>query len=270
MSMSENAALVLPWLARGRALASVSNGDDAARWLIEKGALRAARILQKAAVPASSTADSDTGVMIGAYTSSMATASVFYKLLDGCFRKLPMFQRIGLATSSPTAGILLEGQAGPVSRIVIGNTVLRPVTVASMLVATREMLFDPGAESLFNRELKNVIGQAVDAAFLSDIARRHHRDEHPVVRYDTGGRRHRCKSGVARSGHRRRRVAAGMASGSRCSSKGKRVGRRGRRHFPRAYAVGRRHPRRLGARQRRHSGRFRGPARCVANCRRRR
>jgi hypothetical protein len=36
-----------------------------------------------------------------------------------------------------------------------------------MLVATREMLFDPGAEGLFNTELKALVGQSVDAAFFN-------------------------------------------------------------------------------------------------------
>jgi len=60
-SMPENAALTLPWLARGRALASLSNADDAAKWLVQNGAHRAARILQKGSVAASSTLDSDVG-----------------------------------------------------------------------------------------------------------------------------------------------------------------------------------------------------------------
>jgi hypothetical protein len=166
-SMPENVGLTLPWLLRGKALASLSNADDARAWLIQNGALRAARILQKATVAAVSTTDSDVAAMIGAWTSSMATASVFYKLLADGFRKLPVHQRIALATSSPTAGVVFEGRAAPVSRIVIGHTVLAPITVGSLLVATREMLFDPGAEALFNRELKNVLAQAVDAAFIS-------------------------------------------------------------------------------------------------------
>jgi hypothetical protein len=110
MTNADKATLTLPMLARGRALASLTNADDAANWLIQNNAARAARIL-KAPVPASSTTNNDVAVMIGAWTSSMASASVFYKLLnDGLFRKLPPHVRIALASSSPTAGITGEGE----------------------------------------------------------------------------------------------------------------------------------------------------------------
>jgi hypothetical protein len=166
MTNADKATLTLPMLARGRAPASLTNADDAANWLIQNNAARAARIL-KAPVPASSTTNNDVAVIIAAWTSSMASASVFYKLLnDGLFRKLPPHVRIALATSSPTAGIVLEGRAAPISRVVIEHTVLQPVTVVSMLVATRELLLEPGAEGLFVKELRSVLAQSVDAALV--------------------------------------------------------------------------------------------------------
>jgi hypothetical protein len=165
MTNADKATLTLPMLARGRALASLTNADDAANWLIQNNAARAARI-SKAAVPASSTTNNDVAVMIGAWTSSMASASVFYKLLnDGLFRKLPPHVRIALASSSPTAGITGEGRPAAVSRIIIGHTQLQPINI----VSTRELLLDVGAEALFNKELKSIVGQSVDAAFLNHL-----------------------------------------------------------------------------------------------------
>ena len=166
-AMPENPALILPWVARGRAAASLSNRDDAVRWLNTVGQHRAARIMQKAAVGASATTDSDVATMVGAWTGSMSTSSVFYRLYnDGFVRKLPFWQRIGLATSLPSGSVVAEGAARPVSRVVISSTTLHPITVSSLLVATKEMLMQPESESLFNRELKSVLGQAVDAAFI--------------------------------------------------------------------------------------------------------
>lgn len=169
-TMPENSALTLPWLMRGRVAASLNNAADAAAWLEKNNQHRAARILlRKAGVPAST--DPDVATMLGAWSTSMATASVFFRLLgDGLFRKLPPHVRIGLATSSPTAAIAGEGRAAPISRIVIGHTQMQPITVTSMLVATRELLLHEGAESLFNKELKSVIGQAVDAAFIAVLS----------------------------------------------------------------------------------------------------
>jgi len=98
----------------------------------------------------------------------MSTSSVFYRLYnDNLVRKLPFHKRIGLATSSPSGSVVTEGAARPISRVVISSTMLQPIVVSSMLVATRELLLEPESEGLFNRELKSVLGQAVDAAFLS-------------------------------------------------------------------------------------------------------
>lgn len=134
--MPENAALTFAQLLRGKAMASLTNHDEAIRYLNQTGAHRAARIMQKGSVPATSTVNSDVAVMYGAWTASMSTSSVFYKLYDGYFRKFPMWQQMALATTSPTAAVNLEGRAAPVSRIVIGNTVLRPWMIADIIAVT--------------------------------------------------------------------------------------------------------------------------------------
>lgn len=169
-TMPENSSLTLAWLARGRAYASIHNAEEAEAWLVQRGHPRAARLLVKGPIAATGTQDSDTAAMIGAWSQSMSSASAFYKLLDGnSFRRMPLHQRIGLATSRPTAAVVGEGRGIPISRAVISSIILQPITVGSMLVCTKEMLFDPGAEGLFNKELKSVVGEAVDAAFVAAL-----------------------------------------------------------------------------------------------------
>ena len=38
---------------------------------------------------------------------------------------------------------MLEGRAAPISRVVIGHTTPRPITVIAMLAATKELVLDP-------------------------------------------------------------------------------------------------------------------------------
>ena len=164
--LPENAALTFPQLLRGKAMARLTDHDRAVAWLNQTGAHRAARIMTKAPVGATSTVDSDTAVMYGAWSQSMATASVFYKLLNEGFRKFPMYKPMAFFASSPTAAINLEGHAAPVSRAVINNLILRPWMIATLIVLTKETLFDPGAEAAFNKELKAASAQVVDSALV--------------------------------------------------------------------------------------------------------
>jgi hypothetical protein len=163
-TMPENPALIFPNLTRGLAMAALTNRGEAIRYLNEIGAVRSARILQKAPVPATSTGDSDIAVMYGAWSASMAKPSVFYKLLAAGFRKFPMYKKMGFFTALPTATVNLEGHAAPVSRAVVAHTSLQPWTIATQIVVTQEMLFDPGSESAFNQELKLATAQRVDGA----------------------------------------------------------------------------------------------------------
>ena len=217
MPTPENTNITWAQVARGKAAAYVrGNADEARAWLTANNAPRAARLMQKAAVGASATTDSDVATMLGGWSSSMSTASVFFRLLnDQFFRRLPLYQRIGLAVSAPTAGIVLEGQAAPLSRIVIASTTLQPVKVVSMLAMTRELALSEGAETLFVRELRNALGSAVRQRAALDIARATRCDHPRIVRPDAAGRGRRCESGLVGARRRRRCVATGLASGAR-------------------------------------------------------
>jgi hypothetical protein len=166
--MPENAALIFPNVLRGEAMVHMTGSrDQAVRHFNEMGAHRAARIIQKGPVGATSTVDSDTAVMYGAWSQSMATPSIFYKLFnEGFFRKFPMYQRMAFFATSPTAAVNLEGRAAALSRVVVNNLALQPWMIATLIAVTKEMLFDPGAEAAFNKELKAKTAERVDGALL--------------------------------------------------------------------------------------------------------
>ena len=75
----------------------------------------------------------------------------------------------GWPVGAASAGIVLEGRSAPLSRIVIDHTTLQPVKVVSMLAMTRELALEPGAETLFVRELRNALGTACDSALIETL-----------------------------------------------------------------------------------------------------
>lgn len=169
-TMPENPNITLAQLARGRALACITTHDEAVDLLTLTGARRAARIMQKASVGAITTSDIDMFAMVGGWTQSMATASVFFYLYNSnLVRKLPPYKRIAISTTLPTAASLAEGHSAPIGRVVVGHTILQPVLISEILVVSKETLLDDGAESLFVAELRTAIGKKVDAGFLGAL-----------------------------------------------------------------------------------------------------
>lgn len=169
-----SAAATLGWIARGKAIARKSNGDEARAFLAANRApLAAQRIFEKAAIGAGSTSDSTLadGVSIARWSDSARTTSAFYHILaDGAFVRLPMETRVGMVTSAPSAGVVAEGKSIPVSRVTINNVVVAPQKVGAMLVVSDSLLLAIGAEqSVFPRELLSVISAAVDTAFVDKI-----------------------------------------------------------------------------------------------------
>ena len=64
---------------------------------------------------------------------SMATASIFYKLLnEGFFRKFPMYRPTRFSPLRRPPQFNLEGHAAPVSRAVINDSILRPWMIATL------------------------------------------------------------------------------------------------------------------------------------------
>ena len=82
-----------------------------------------------------------------------------------------MKTRVGMVTSSPTAGVVAEGAAIPVSRVTLNNVVLEPIKCASMVVCTNELLLNTSAagQACFSRELQSVVAAAVDTNFVDIV-----------------------------------------------------------------------------------------------------
>lgn len=169
MQMSEPSAVgLLAWRARYKALAARM---DAARAEAQLVAWRVPEPVRRAAVGAAGSLGQI--VEIGAWSNSAQTVSSFYRMLnDNAFVQIPAHVRVGMMTSSPAAGVVGEGKAVPVSQVVIGNIVLLPTRVGSLIVCTDSLLFDVSApgQAMFNRELLSRLGAAVDAAFVAKIS----------------------------------------------------------------------------------------------------
>jgi hypothetical protein len=146
---------------------------EAGDWLAANRAPeRVQRIFKSAIGAGTSTSATQGDVAIERFSDAMRTASAFYRILgDGGFTRVPMQKRIGIVTSSPTAGVVAEGASIGVSRVVLDNVTLLPIKVAALMVVTDELLFDvssPG-QACFSRELQGVVAAAVDTAFVDII-----------------------------------------------------------------------------------------------------
>jgi HK97 family phage major capsid protein len=167
-----SAIATLGWVARAKALVGRSDRHSVENWLAANGAPAAAqRIFAKATVGSGNTIDSDLadGISISAWSDSLRTRSVFYRLLaDSAFMRVPMRTRVGLAISTATGAVVPEGAAIPVSRITLDNVLLEPVKASALIVCTNELLQNVSAagQQLFNRELMGAVSDAVDTEFL--------------------------------------------------------------------------------------------------------
>src|SRR5262249_15345001 len=128
----------------------------------------------KAPVGAGTTIDSPFSqyISIGAFSDSMRTPSIFYRLLgDNALVRSPFYIRVGMVATPVSAAVVGEGHSVPVSKVTLANGLLTPLKVARTIVCTQELLSNLGADgqALFNRELGGAIADAVDAAFLNLI-----------------------------------------------------------------------------------------------------
>lgn len=168
---------LLPLVAKGLMLRHLRM-TAADQWLATQPQ-RVQRIV-KAAVPAGATGNwaspllgTDTAAMVGAFSESLRTTSLFFRLLaDGALHRVPLRARVALVTAGLTAAIVSEGAAKPFGKLTLANQVLASVKVAIGLVATSELLTsaDAGASRLFGDELRGAVSREVDTAFLSMIS----------------------------------------------------------------------------------------------------
>jgi hypothetical protein len=170
-----SAIAVLSWVARAKAVAQKSSFDDAVHWIAANRAPEQAQRIYKASIGAGSTTNStlgSEGIAIGPFSDAMRTVSAFFRILsDNGFTRVPMETRVGMVTSSPTAGVVAEGAGIPVSRVTLNNVLLQPIKAAALIVVTNELLLNVSAagQACFSRELQSVVAAAVDTAFVDVI-----------------------------------------------------------------------------------------------------
>lgn len=169
-----SALATLAWIARGKAVAAKSSREVAESWMATHGAPERAIRLIKAPVGGGVSSDAlGTGIALGPWSDAMRTASAYYRILDdGGFTRIPMHRRVGMVTSAPSAGVIAEGVAIPVSTIVLNNVTLLPVKAGGLIVLTDELLLavDAAGQASFSRSLQGVLAAAVDTAFVNIVA----------------------------------------------------------------------------------------------------
>jgi hypothetical protein len=137
-------------------------------------------VRHKTAIGAGSTADpawagdalGDYRNAVAAFVSSLATSSIFFRLIaDGAFVRVPMHTRAAIVSGAATGYIVGEGLPVPVSKLQLRNQFLSELKAAALVVVSSELLSNLSAagQILFNKELKSAVSKVVDAKFLSEM-----------------------------------------------------------------------------------------------------
>lgn len=176
MQPEPSALAILGWVARAKAVSSKRGYADAVSFLAANHLPAQVDRIAKAAIGAGTVGPGlgtpFEGIAIGPWSDAMRTASAFYRILsDNGFTRIPMQQRVGMVTSAPTAGVVPEGAAVPLSKVVIGNIILTPIKAAGLIALSDELLLavDAGGQAMFSRQLQAVLSAAVDTAFVDVI-----------------------------------------------------------------------------------------------------
>ena len=163
-----------------KALAAAGGSYPLAREIAEtrKASPRVLRILDKAAISAGSLSDGDFGEILAdwrissaGFFTSLRSRSIFFRLLDFGFVRVPLRTRLGVVTASATGWIVGEGQPVPVSKLTLKGGSLDPVKAAALLVITSEVAqsMTDGAYTLVNTELRGAVSDTVDEKFFSEV-----------------------------------------------------------------------------------------------------
>lgn len=170
------AALDLPQVAK---YLLATRGDGVAAHALAANARAPSRvlnILSKAAVGGITTdgggeALVDISVAQSAFFGSLRTRSVFFRMLDQGFRRVPLRTHLGIISASATAWIVGEGDPKPLSRLTLSNPALMPKKAVALIVTTDEIARDTSAagQSLVSQELRAAVSDTVDAEFFDEI-----------------------------------------------------------------------------------------------------
>jgi hypothetical protein len=174
--MNENPALDIPAIAKcllasqGRVLEA--NQNQFSRSLSQS----AQRIVAKAAVSGASFGDTDFGDVLddwkiarNAFFASLRTRSVFFRLLDSGFRKVPLRTNLGFMTANANGWIVGEGKPIPMTAMKLANPQLQLAEAAALMVISNEVArsMSEGAIETVNTELRGAVSDAVDERFFA-------------------------------------------------------------------------------------------------------
>jgi HK97 family phage major capsid protein len=167
MPPEPSAVAIAGWIARGQALSRKTNRAAALEFLDRHNA----PIQAKAAIGAITTGGNNLGfsLAISAWVDALRTKSVFYRLMsDNAFLRVPTRTRVALISSTATGGLVPEGHAVGVSKVVLDSMILAPFKAGAQIVTTSELLNEVSAagQACLNREISACVSEAVDSAFL--------------------------------------------------------------------------------------------------------
>ena len=163
-----------------KALMSASGDIMLAKSIIDgrNAAPRVQRILEKAAISAGALGDGVFGEVLadwriseGAFFASLRNESVYFRLLDSGFRRVPLRTRLGVVAANATGWIVGEGAPAPVSSMSLENPEIAPVKACALIVFTDAVArsMDDAASNLVNQELRAAVTAVVDAKFFDLI-----------------------------------------------------------------------------------------------------
>jgi hypothetical protein len=171
--ISSDLGVVVKTLLAARGNLSVASSIAEAR----KSSPRIPRIL-KAAVGAGSMSDASYGEVLGdwrissnAFFGSLRNRSIFFRLLDSGFARVPLRIPLGVVVAGATAWSRGEGKPIPVSKLTLDTPTLEPTTAAALIVVTDEVArsMEESSYSLVNTELRGAVSDVVDQAFFATV-----------------------------------------------------------------------------------------------------
>lgn len=113
----------------------------------------------------------DMRLLTSTFVETLRNGSVFFRLLDGGFRRAPSRTRIGIATAGATGWIVGEGAPVPLTRIALEHGAITQRMAAALLVTTDELARESSAAAtnLIIGELRAAISSVVDETFIDEI-----------------------------------------------------------------------------------------------------
>jgi hypothetical protein len=142
----------------------------------QKASDRTIHILEKSPVSGLTTGDApelmDWRVAGRQFFNLLRTQSVFMRLLDNGFRRVPLRTRVGMVSTAATAYLRMEGAAFPVSKIALPDgSKLDPVSCGVIMVVTDELARSMTAEAtnLIYAEMRGAVSYVVDDEFFSIV-----------------------------------------------------------------------------------------------------